>query len=59
MTLMFSAHIDSKAVSKFTPSPANTVIITPKSSDEILIVGLRKDEVNLWVGSLVHFDVGN
>ncbi|KAG2183652.1 hypothetical protein INT43_006660 [Umbelopsis isabellina] len=44
------AQYDPKAISKFSPSPANTVVITPKSSDEILIVGLRKDEHIVFQG---------
>jgi hypothetical protein len=39
------AQYDPKAISLFTPSSSNVVKVTSKSNDEILVIGLKKDEV--------------
>ena len=46
MELLFlRAQYDPKAISLFTPSSSNVVKVTSKSNDEILVIGLKKDEV--------------
>ncbi|KAG2185602.1 hypothetical protein INT44_002395 [Umbelopsis vinacea] len=39
-----TAQYDPKAISLFTPSSTNVVKVTSKSNDEILVIGLKKDE---------------
>jgi len=41
---------DPKAISKFTPSTVNVAKITSKSNEEILVIGLRKDENIVFQG---------